>query len=255
MNTEDVLKSASMPFNAPSYPKGPYRFINREYFIVVYRSNPEAIARHVPEPLMPDGSDLVFFEFIRMPDSYGFGKYVESGVVIPCTYNGEAVNFTSQMYLDCLSPIVAGREIWGFPKKLGSPTLKVVHDTLVGTLLYGDRRVALGTMQYKYIDLLSSDYEKAPNPESIVKKLSKTQVNLKLIPGADGELEIAQLIAYNLTNLNVKGAWAGEARLHLVPHAQAPLADLPVLEVKEGLHFIADLTLPYGRILHDYLKK
>jgi acetoacetate decarboxylase len=32
------------------------------------------------------------------------------------------------------------------------------------------------------------------------------------------------------------------------------VADLPVHRVLGGLHFIADLTLPYGRVLHDYRK-
>jgi acetoacetate decarboxylase len=45
----------------------------------------------------------------------------------------------------------------------------------------------------------------------------------------------------------------GDARLFLIPHVNAPVADLPVLEAIEGLHFIVDLTLPYGRIMYDYL--
>ena len=64
---------------------------------------------------------------------------------------------------------------------------------------------------------------------------------------------IAQLVAYNLTDITVKGAWAGPARLHLIPHVNAPVADLPVKKLLGGTHFIADLTLPYGRVLHDYL--
>lgn len=84
--------------------------------------------------------------------------------------------------------------------------------------------------------------------------MGKTQVNLKLIPDVDGNPAIAQLVAYNLSDIDVKGAWSGPARLHLVPHVNAPVADLPVKNVIGGMHFIADLTLPYGRVLHDYLK-
>ena len=73
------------------------------------------------------------------------------------------------------------------------------------------------------------------------------------IPDVDGSLAIAQLVAYNLIDVSVKGAWAGPARLHLIPHVNAPVADLPVKKVIGGTHFIADLTLPYGRVLHDYL--
>ena len=71
----------------------------------------------------------------------------------------------------------------------------------------------------------------------------------------DGSLAIAQLVAYNLTDITVKGARSGPARLHLVPHVNAPVADLPVKRVVGGIHFIADLTLPYGRVLYDYLSR
>ncbi|HWH82493.1 MAG TPA: acetoacetate decarboxylase family protein [Burkholderiaceae bacterium] len=82
--------------------------------------------------------------------------------------------------------------------------------------------------------------------------MSRTQVNLKLIPDVDGSLAIAQLVGYELNDIQVHGAWSGPARLHLVPHVNAPVADLPVRKVLGGLHFIADLTLPDGRVLHDY---
>jgi len=59
-----------------------------------------AIRQQLPEPLDPDGSNTVLYEFINMPDSSGFGSYTESGIVIPAKYKGENVNFISQMYLD-----------------------------------------------------------------------------------------------------------------------------------------------------------
>ena len=238
----------SMPIASPSYPKGPYRFLNREYLIITYKSDPAAIRAALPEPLQPDGSNSVLYEFIRMPDSSGFGDYTESGVVIPCIYKGEAMNFTAQMYLDCAPPIAAGREIWGFPKKFAHPKLEVAGDTLTGELKYAGEVVAMGTMAYKHIDLL-----KTKGASAIEKKMGMTQVNLKLIPGVDGSLAIAQLVAYNLTEITVKGAWEGAARLQLVPHVNAPVADLAVKEIVGASHFIADLTLPYGRVLHDYL--
>ncbi len=73
MKPDDVLTIPSMPMASPSYPRGPYRFINREYLIVTYLSDPEAIRAALPEPLEPDGSGTVLFEVIRMPDSAGFG--------------------------------------------------------------------------------------------------------------------------------------------------------------------------------------
>jgi acetoacetate decarboxylase len=254
MKIEDVLTMSSMPIASPSYPRGPYRFLNREYLIITYETDPQAIAEALPAPLVPDGSNTVLYEFIRMPDSAGFGDYTETGLVIPALLDGEHVNFTAQMYLDDEPPIAAGREIWGFPKKHGYPKLHVVKDTLTGTLDYSDVRVVTATMGYKHQHLLYDvQGQRACSSASILEKMTKTQVNLKLIPHVDGTLAIAQLVGYNLTDIQVKGAWSGPARLHLVPHVNAPVADLPVRRVTGGLHFIADLTLPYGRVLHDYI--
>lgn len=254
MDAPEILALPSMPAASPSYPRGPYRFIDREYLIIAYESDPEAIRAALPAPLEPDGSGTVLYEFIRMPDSAGFGDYTESGIVIPAKLGDREVNFTAQMYLDDEPPIAGGREIWGFPKKHGKPRLAVNQDTLTGTLEYAGVQVAVGTMGYKHQHLLYDVAgRKACSSASIVAKMSKTQVNLKLIPHVDGTPAIAQLVGYELADIQVKGAWSGPARLHLVPHVNAPVADLPVRRVTGGLHFIADLTLPYGRVLHDYL--
>src|SRR5579863_9067594 len=89
MKAADVRNLPSMPLASPSYPRGPYRFIDREYLIVTYESDPDAIREALPEPLEPDGSNTVLYEFIRLPDSAGFGDYTESGQVIPALFKGE----------------------------------------------------------------------------------------------------------------------------------------------------------------------
>src|SRR4030095_15561641 len=85
-----------------------------------------------------------------MRDSAGFGAYTEAGQVIPVRFGARTGNYTLNMFLNDHSPIAAGRELWGFPKKLAGPTLRVETDTLVGTLDYGPIRVATGTMGFKH---------------------------------------------------------------------------------------------------------
>jgi acetoacetate decarboxylase len=132
---QDTVRTTAfaMPLTNPAFPPGPYRFINREYFIIRYRTDPEALRRLVPEPLELT-EPVVNYEFIRMPDSTGFGDYTESGQVIPVSYQGQAGGFIHQMFLNDHPPIAGGRELWGFPKKLAQPKLAVETDTLVGTL-------------------------------------------------------------------------------------------------------------------------
>jgi len=130
-------------------------------------------------------------------------------------------------------------------------------DLLTGTLYYAGERVAMATMRYKQ-DHITYDLDDERVCTSCIEdlqvKAGKTQVNLKLIPDVDGTPAIAQLVSYNMTDIDIKGAWSGPARLHLVPHVNAPVADLPVRNVIGAMHFVADMTLPYGTVAHDYLK-
>ena len=122
MNENEVRERAfAMPLTSPAFPMGPYRFINREYLIITYRTDPAKLRALVPEPLEID-EPLVKFEFIRMPDSTGFGDYTESGQVIPVSFEGRHGGYTHCMFLDDHPPIAGGRELWGFPKKLAKPS-------------------------------------------------------------------------------------------------------------------------------------
>jgi acetoacetate decarboxylase len=105
MRKEDVLKLPSMPAASPTYPAGPYRFIDREFLVITYETDPALIRAQLPEPLEPIEHPRVHYEWIKMPDSSGFGSYTESGMVIPATLRGEEVNFVAQTYLDDDPPI------------------------------------------------------------------------------------------------------------------------------------------------------
>ncbi|MFM2088331.1 MAG: putative acetoacetate decarboxylase [Pseudomonadota bacterium] len=244
MTEDDVLRNAfAMPINNPAFPPGPYRFVDREYLIISYRTDPDALRALIPAPL-EFVEPVVNFEFINMPDSTGFGHYCESGQVIPVTLDGVAGGYVLSMYLNDHPPIAGGRELWGFPKKLGDPELSIHKDTLSGTLDYSDFRIATGTMGYKHraLDLAVAK-----------KSLEAPAFLLKIIPHVDGSARICELVQYSLTDITVKGAWTGPGALDLRPHALAPVAALPVLEILSARHILADLTLPLGTVAYDYL--
>jgi acetoacetate decarboxylase len=247
MRENEVLKRAfAMPLTSPAYPPGPYRFVNREYLIITYRTDSAKLRSVVPAPLELDEREaLVKYEFIRMPDSNGFGDYTESGQVIPVSFRGRKGGYTHCMFLNDEGPIAGGRELWGFPKKLGQPTLRTEVDTLIGTLDYGPLRVATGTMGYKHREADLAQVKAA---------LEEPNFLLKIIPHVDGSPRICELVEYHLEQLVLKGAWSGPAALALTPHALAPVADLPVLEIVSAIHIRADLTLGLGKVVHDYLQ-
>src|SRR5262249_6514896 len=141
-------------------------------------------------------------------------------------------------------PILGGRELWGFPKKFGSPSLTVARETLVGTLDFGPVRIVTATMGYKHRELARAD---------VMPSLEAPGFLLKVVPHVDGTPRICELVRYHLTDITLKGAWAGPAAIDLFRHALAPVAELPVREVLGGVHILTDLTLGLGEVVHDYL--
>lgn len=167
--------------------------------------------------------------------------------MVPCInkLDGRKINYLVSMYLDDDPPTAAGREVWGFGKKRADPTLGVEQDVLCGVLKYAGEVVAQGTMGYKHRRLPLAEVEAS---------LCGPACNLRIIPDVNPGLPArAQLVEYAMQG-RVSEAWAGPAALSLFPHAQASVANLPVLEVQEGKHIIGDLTLPYGKVIYDYKK-
>jgi acetoacetate decarboxylase len=244
MDVAEVRRQSTTPLGAPAYPAGRYRFTGREYLNILYRTDAEAVRRVVPEPLTV-GDPLVKFEVMRMPDVTGLGSFTESGQVLQVQYEGESADYLHAMYVDSLASIASGREISAFPKKAGTPSLYVDSDTLVGTLDYGSLRVATATMGYKHAPM---------SDEDAIAEIGRPTFGLKVLPGYDRRPRILELVRSQITDITVRGAWTGPARLQLFEHALAPLADLPVREIVSASHILTDLTLGRASLVFDYLQ-
>lgn len=243
MTPDEVLRRAVTPLTTPVYPLRATRFTDREHFTVLYRTDPDALRAVVPEPLHVD-SPLVRFEVMRMGDVDGYGPYVESGQAIPVSLDGQPGEYLHAMYLDSFAATVAGRELSAYPKALGAAALRVEQGALVGTLDRSGERVATATMAYQWEPL---DHDEA------AAQITVPTFMVKFVPDVTtNRLASAQLVRTRTTDVTVRAAWTGPARLQLFQHVMAPLADLPVLEVVGASHIVADLTLAPVRTVHDY---
>ena len=205
-----------MPMHNPAFPPGPYRFVNREYLVITYRTDPELLQKILPAPLKMT-EPVVKYEFINMPDSTGFGHYCESGQVIPVTLDGVAGGYVHSMYLNDHPPIAAGRELWGFPKKLRRAGIARAQG-------YPDRHAGLQRFprSHRHHGLSSTRAWMPPPSRS---RWKQPCFLLKVIPHVDGTPRICELVQYSLTDVVIKGAWGGPGGLELNPHALAPVAD------------------------------
>ncbi len=248
IDVHDVLKNLNTPLTAPAYPSPPfYKFTDREYLNIYYRTNPKMLRNAVPEPLKIDENNpIVRFELMRMHDVTGLGGYTEAGQVIPVSFNGENGDYIHSMYVDNFPAIASGRELSAYPKKWGNPKLYQDNETLVGLLDYGTLRVATATMGYKHVEM--------PKEEAL-EEIRRPNFMVKMEVGYDGQFRFCDLVRTQITNVEVKWAWTGPARLQLFEHALAPLADLPVLEIVSASHILTDLTLNAAQPVYNYLEK
>jgi acetoacetate decarboxylase len=243
MKSADVVRRSATPLTAPAFPPGLRRFTDREYFNIVYRTDLDALRAVVPEPLEVD-EPLVRFEVMHMGEVDGFGPYTECGQAIVVRHGAERGEYLHAMYLDNFPAIAAGREASAYPKALGSPRLYAEQGALVGTLDFASLRVATATMGYKHA---SMDLGAARGAITVPTFM------VKIVPGSRGEPRVCELVRTRISDVTVKGAWRGPARLQLFAHALAPLADLPVRQVVEASHILTDLTLAPVEPVHDYL--
>ncbi|WP_086667584.1 acetoacetate decarboxylase [Lentzea kentuckyensis] len=232
------------PLTAPAFPAVQPRFYDREYLNIVYRTDPDALRAVVPAPLEID-EPLVRFEVMKMNDVTGYGPYTEAGQAIQVVFDGERGEYLHAMYLDSFAATASGREVSAYPKVMASPTLYADNGALVGTLDYGTLRVATATMGYKHFELDRRQAEA---------EITVPTFMLKTIPDYDGTLRVQELVRTEITDVVVKAAYTGPARLQLFQHVLAPLADLPVLEVVSASHIITDLTLAPAKPVHNYLE-
>ena len=196
-----------MPLTSPAFPIGPLSFRQSRisHHHLSHRSG-EA-ARVVPEPLQVD-EPIVKYEFIRMPNSTGFGDYTETGQVIPVTFEGRKGGYAHCMFLNDEPPIAGGREMWGFPKKLAKPSLHVEIDTLVGTLDYGPV-----PRRHRH-DGLQAQGGRSGRRQGVA---AAPNFLLKIIPHVDCTPRICELVEYHLEDIDLKGAWTGPAALSCSP--------------------------------------
>lgn len=95
------------------------QFRNQEGLFVAWETNPEVVKKLVPAPLEPVAP--VAWTYISYFHETNFSRgYTEGGLFIPVKHNGKIMNYCVAMPIAGGNdmPIMAGREMMGFPKKL-----------------------------------------------------------------------------------------------------------------------------------------
>jgi len=207
MKIADVRARAfAMPLNNPSYPPGPYHFYDREYFVVEYLTDPNALRAVVPEPLEIT-DPIVKFEFIRLPDTTGFGDFTECGQMIPVSFRGEKGIYVHSMYLDDEAPIAAAARFGGFRRNWRVPRCATRARCLSVRCISARCSApwgAWGISTRNWITARSWRTWRAEFP-------SQDHPNVDCGP------RICELVRYRWQDVSLKGAWGVQRRFSSLP--------------------------------------
>jgi acetoacetate decarboxylase len=155
--------------------------------------------------------------------------------------SGEVGAYSPLLLLESDGAIATGRELFGQPKKSAEVSVSIDGDLLVARARRNGIDVVTATMPCR----------QTPSTVAALQELNfGTNINLKVIPAVDGSGEaVRELTARDFENVAIHEVWEGFGTVEIRPNAQAPVHLLPVLEVEKALHWRADFTANFGRVL------
>jgi acetoacetate decarboxylase len=106
------------PEFSPPYPPLPHHFNNNKGIQILCQAPKGAIKRALPRPLEQNGDDDLFVLMMGWsPDCEGFNVH-EIAINAFTKWKNNVGNTTLIEYIDSDMGLIAGREIWGWPKKM-----------------------------------------------------------------------------------------------------------------------------------------
>ena len=247
---QGVPKGYSMPSLFPYYSAPPYQFRDNRIIVITFITTPEIVRELVPEPLLPNPANLMFVYIgslnIENP-SQGRFNYLEAGVGVPAVFPETKVlgNYPVGLYLNKAMPIVAGREVYGWPKKDAEMALLEKDGEISG------RVERLGTVLLSVSGRLQKKIEPGANQPQMPWYLQK------IIPSArkNAPPDVWQLVSSTNIDSVTKELWDCSASVELRTGPEDPLGKIQVLQIVSAQFSVGDFTMDFGRVLYDYLAK
>lgn len=232
----------SIPVDAPYYQSPPFYYRDARAMTVMFETDPDAAAAILPEGLELPVPSMAALLVVHYPTST-LGPYNEAILGLRCGWQGEDQFYVAQIVLDSVPPLVAGREIYGYPKKMAQIELSHDQEFMRGTV---ERPAGLR---------LVTAAMRPERPVPAADDSGPSTLSLRVIasPEEGQPPSLAELIQVPNTDWRIHETWSGPATLSFdAESALDPWHALPVRQVVGGTYSRYDFTLPYGRVLRRY---
>lgn len=241
--------SFSQPFGpTPLYGPPPYAFHNARTISTLVRFDGTAIEPYLPPGVqLTDAQPLGVIAASDYPETE-LGSYHELSFFVRTSAHSRTFMFSPLMYADGDGAIAAGRELWGFAKKVARMAFVQVDDGWRFTADRNGQRIA--------------DIHFQPNKQGTPDDLTKVDfptLTLRLIPShlGRGRPDIAQLISTSNVKrpCSVNGLdarWLGTSEVAISESATDPLSPFSPIQTMASWMTQYDCDLPAGDLVHDY---
>lgn len=237
-----------LPQHSPLYPDRPYEYQNYRRLSVYGHAEESTIRDLLPEPLEYVSSEFEAF-VLEAPEIDGLNGYQEGGVVIRAQYEEYEGAHMLAEYVNDAGAVAAGREIWGYPKKMATVSLEEGPDAVRGTVERNDS------------EILQLDFQKADVDVEVPTLFPRLQT--KQIPRADGSgYDVNQVVKMTFEGDSdhfdaerIESQTTGHGEVSFEPSDEDPLYQLGPTDVIGGVLTVGNFTLSTGEILADLTKE
>ncbi len=229
----------SMPVDAPAYQKPPFYYRGVRCISVAYETDVDAAADLLPEPLSVSDTVTAALGFYEYPWST-FGPYNETILTIMCEHKGTPMGYIAHIAVTTEPPMLGGREIWGFPKKLAKIDIGLDKDMLYGTL---ERPAGVR---------LASVLVRPERPVPLDQTARLRPASLRVIPAPERDAErptCAEVIETEVEQV-MHESWSGVGSVSFHDTSTLdPWNRLPVKRILGGSYTVYDMTLGFGKVI------
>jgi acetoacetate decarboxylase len=112
---------------------GASRMLDGKLLQIIYRTTPEKLVKVIPPPLEPTpNSHVTLLVATYGKTDFGAPAYNEAGIFPQVKYKDIIGSYCLSMILDDDIALLRGREIFGFPKKMGEVSLQKDGNHVIG---------------------------------------------------------------------------------------------------------------------------
>jgi acetoacetate decarboxylase len=241
----------SIPFGGSLYPPPPHHFRGAERVFATYEADPEKVARLLPPGVEADSDPPICQAWgCRYPWSV-FGAFLEAYIFIRVRFGEARYWYQPLIFTNSEPPLAAGREIWGFAKKLGTMDWRMEGEQILFTAERpAGKRIMTLTLA---LDRLGDPSELEPLPVLSLRYLPPSAPDR--LPAAAELIEIVPPRALHETAGLGPDLWAGRAAVTMDSPSEVDPWHLcaPAGRILSGFTSTTDFSLPLGTVVKDYV--